>query len=199
MRSFDGYTGSPPALVDCSFCMQGEPEERPAQVGDQRRRLGSERTHGRIRRSSRARALESMLLTMSMRMCSLDRSVHGAQSRNTAPNSTHCSSSHEFEEVLKTLRTMAFTALTSTAIKIAQAMISPTRVLNRSIARLRLSQFFKQSSVAGAAGQLIDAGSVARQPHYIQGSVSTEGQPQQCPWTKGRMARRCAKKSLHQP
>jgi hypothetical protein len=36
-----------------------------------------------------------MLFTMSMRMCSFDSSVHGAHNRNTIPNNTHCSSSHE--------------------------------------------------------------------------------------------------------
>ena len=47
----------------------------------------------------------SRLFRMSMRMCSLASSVHGEQSRNTALNSTHCSSSQEFDEVSNTLRT----------------------------------------------------------------------------------------------
>ena len=65
--------------------------------------------------------LGKKLFTMSMRMCSFDSSVQGAHSRKTTPKRTHCSSSHELDEVLKTLRTMALAALTSTAIKIAHA------------------------------------------------------------------------------
>ena len=61
-----------------------------------------------------------MLLTMSMRMCSFDSSVHGAHSRNTTPNSTHCSSSQEFDDVSNSLRTMALTADTMTAARISQ-------------------------------------------------------------------------------
>ena len=42
--------------------------------------------------------------TMSMRMCSFACSVHDAHRRNTAPNSTHCSSSQVFDEAtLKSL------------------------------------------------------------------------------------------------
>ena len=44
---------------------------------------------------------------MSMRMCSLASRVHGEHSRNTTLNSTHCSSSQEFDEVSKILRTVA--------------------------------------------------------------------------------------------
>ncbi len=50
---------------------------------------------------------------MSMRMCSLASSVQEAQSRNTMLNSTHCSSSQEFDEMSNTLRTIAFDAETS--------------------------------------------------------------------------------------
>src|SRR5690348_3751480 len=61
------------------------------------------------------------LFTMSMRMCSLASSVHGEHRRNTALNSTHCSSSHEFDEVSKILRTVAFAAETTTATRMSQA------------------------------------------------------------------------------
>ena len=54
----------------------------------------------------------SKLFTMSIRMCSLSNSVHGEHKRNTTLNRTHCSSSHEFDEVSKTLRTVALTAET---------------------------------------------------------------------------------------
>jgi hypothetical protein len=79
-------------------------------------------------------------------MCSFDSNVQGAQSRNTAPNSTHCSSSHELDEVLKTLRMIALAALTRTAIRMAHATSAPSRVLNLSMARLKPKSVFKQSS-----------------------------------------------------
>ena len=125
---------------------QREPEERPAQVERARTSRGSGRTCARTRRSSRARAWGSVLFTMSMRMCSLDSSVHAEHSRKTAPNRIHWISSHELDEVLKTLRTMALAALTSTAARMAQATIWPTRVLNASTARLKLSSPFNRSS-----------------------------------------------------
>src|SRR5207244_10701207 len=53
---------------------------------------------------------EKVLFTMSMRMCSFSKSVHDATIRNTAPNSTHCSSSHELEDVSNSLRMIALTA-----------------------------------------------------------------------------------------
>src|SRR5262249_20281515 len=83
--------------------------------------------------------LGNALFTMSMRMCSFDRSVQGAQRRKTAPNRIHCSSSQEFDEALNTLRMMALTALTTTATRIAQAITLPTRMLKRSTARLKLN------------------------------------------------------------
>src|SRR5690606_14089652 len=61
------------------------------------------------------------LFTMSMRMCSLAISVHDAQSRNTAANSTHCSSSHAFELVSKTLRMVALVAEMATAATTSHA------------------------------------------------------------------------------
>ena len=78
----------------------------------------------------------NMLFTMSMRMCSLSSSVHDATIRNTAPNSTHCSSSHEFEETSNSLRMTALTADTMTAARISQASVLPMRKLIASMTRL---------------------------------------------------------------
>ncbi len=51
-------------------------------------------------------------------------------------NSTHCSSSHEFDEVSKIFRTVALSAETTTAARISQARRLPTQVLKASIRRL---------------------------------------------------------------
>ena len=75
----------------------------------------------------------SMLFTMSMRMCSLASSVQGEHSRNTMLNSTHCSSSQEFDEVSKILRTVALTAETTTAARISHARRLPIQVVMASI------------------------------------------------------------------
>ncbi len=85
-------------------------------------------THNGIRKNawpttsmlSRQR-LGSIWFTMSMRMCSLSSSVQGEHSRNTMLNSTHCSSSQEFDEVSNILRTVALAAETTTAARISQA------------------------------------------------------------------------------
>src|SRR5262245_35501768 len=84
---------------------------------------------------------------MSMRICSLESSVHAEHSRKTAPNKIHWISSQELEEVLKTLRTVALAALTSTAARMAQATICPSRVLNASTDRLNLSNVFNAPSL----------------------------------------------------
>ena len=94
--------------------------------------------------------LGSMLFTMSMRMCSLESSVHAAHSRNTAPNRIHWISSHELEEVLKTLRTVALAALMRMAARMAQATTWPMRALKASTARLNRSNVFNRSSLAEA-------------------------------------------------
>src|SRR6516164_480310 len=82
----------------------------------------------------------SMPLTMSMRMCSLDRSVQGEHKRNIAPNRTHCSSSHAFDEVSKTFRTVALVAEMTTTTRISQDKTLPIRKLTASMARLSLSK-----------------------------------------------------------
>ena len=60
----------------------------------------------------------------------------GAHSRNTALNSTHCSSSQEFDDISKILRMVALAADTTTATRISQAHQRPMKVLTASIARL---------------------------------------------------------------
>src|SRR3954465_13738783 len=79
-----------------------------------------------------------MLLTMSMRICSLSSIVHGEHSRKTMLNSSHCSSSQEFDEVSNTLRITALTADTITASRISQARRLPVQRVNASIPRLNL-------------------------------------------------------------
>ena len=77
---------------------------------------------------------------------------------------------------MKTLRMMALTALTITAIKIAQATTAPTFELKRSTARLKVSSFLKTSSPSQAAAlcellfscslqRLSGAGYFEMQPH----------------------------------
>ncbi len=78
------------------------------------------------------------LFTMSMRMCSLSSSVHGAHSRNTALNSTHCNSSQEFDDTSNILRTVALLAETATARRISHAHQRPIDVLAASMTRLSL-------------------------------------------------------------
>src|SRR5450631_1809714 len=74
-----------------------------------------------------------MLLTISIRICSLSSRVQDEHSRKTMLNSTHCSSSHELEDVSKILRTMALSADTTTASRISQASRLPTQRVNASI------------------------------------------------------------------
>src|SRR5665213_2000320 len=94
------------------------------------------------------RRLGNMLFTMSMRMCSLASRVHGAHSRNTMLNSTHWSSSQEFDEVSKTLRTVALTAETTTAARINQATRLPIQVVVASIIRVAGSNALSNASRA---------------------------------------------------
>src|SRR5215510_12523427 len=90
--------------------------------------------------------LGSILFTMSIRMCSLASNVHGEQSRNTMLNSTHCSSSQEFEDVSKTLRTVALTAETITAASISHANRFPIHAVAASTARVAGSNAFNNAS-----------------------------------------------------
>ena len=92
----------------------------------------------------------SRLFTMSMRMCSLASSVHGEHSRNTMLNSTHCSSSQEFDDVSKILRTVALAAETSTAARISQDRRLPIQVLIASIRRLNGRSALRIESTSGS-------------------------------------------------
>src|ERR1051326_3069083 len=94
------------------------------------------------------------LLTMSIRICSLASSVHGEHSKNTTLNNTHCSSSQAFEETLKTLRTMALTAETTTAARISQASRFPSQVLTASTPRVAGSNALITASMAATAPPL---------------------------------------------
>src|SRR5216684_4352812 len=78
----------------------------------------------------------SKLLTISMRMCSLSSSVQDEHSRKTMLNSTHCSSSQEFDEVSKVFRTVALRADTTTAGRISHARPLPVQRLDASSPRL---------------------------------------------------------------
>src|SRR5215467_451223 len=139
MRNLAGYTGNPPAFVDCSFCIKerqknGQPNTaRMVATGIKKKRWPITSIQSRVR-------LGNKLFTMSMRMCSFDRSVQDEQSRKTIPKRTHWSSSHELDDALKILRMVALTALTSIAIKTPHATICPRRVLNLSTERLNLSR-----------------------------------------------------------
>src|SRR6266487_5603693 len=82
----------------------------------------------------------SMPLTMSMRMCSLDRRVHGEHKRNIAPNRIHCSSSQALDEVSNTFLIVALVAEMITTTRISQDKTLPIRKLTASMARLSLSK-----------------------------------------------------------
>ena len=63
-------------------------------------------------------------------------------------NSTHCSSSQEFDEVSKILRTVALSAETTTAARISHAMRLPIQVVTASITRVTGSNAFSNASRA---------------------------------------------------
>ena len=63
-------------------------------------------------------------------------------------NSTHCSSSQEFDEVSKILRTVALAADTTTAARISQARRLPIQVLIASITRVTGSNALSTASRA---------------------------------------------------
>ena len=89
-------------------------EERPRRVERSRPPSAAGRTRGRRRRSQlRSRLREAARSRCRCGCARSSASVHGAHSRNTAPNSHHCISSQEFELMSNTLRTIALPALTS--------------------------------------------------------------------------------------
>ena len=133
--AFEGHCGKPPAFPDCSLISydrrkKGIPVMIMMNVSGSRKNACP--TTSIVFRSH----LGNRLFTMSIRMCSLASKVQGEQSRNTMLNSTHCSSSQELEDVSKTLRTVAFTAETTTAAKISHDNRFPIQVLNASTTRV---------------------------------------------------------------
>src|SRR6266700_2284615 len=90
--------------------------------------------------------LGKKLFTISMRMCSLASNVHGEHNKNTMLKSTHCNSSHEFDEVSKILRTVALTAETTTAARMSHAIRFPSHVVTASIARVTGSNAVSNAS-----------------------------------------------------
>ena len=137
-RNFAGHCASPPAFDDCSLMLKeakknGQPVMIITIVKGRRKN-----TCPKMSIELRT-AFGSRLFTMSMRMCSLFNSVHGEHRRKTTENRIHCSSSHLFELVSNTLRTIALPAETNVAARIAHASHLPIRVLIASIARLSAS------------------------------------------------------------
>ncbi|CAK7255507.1 protein of unknown function [Shinella sp. WSC3-e] len=61
------------------------------------------------------------------------------------PNRYHCASSQALDDVLKTFRTTAFPALTSTAIRISQPTAFPIFSVITSMSRLKASSAFMRT------------------------------------------------------
>ena len=87
-------------------------------------------------------------------------------------NSTHCSSSQEFDDVSKILRTMALTAETTTAARMSQDRRLPSQVFMASIRRLNGRSVLRSEStsvprraaVTGAAALLYPPTRLSRRP-----------------------------------
>ena len=127
-----GHCGRPPALPDCSLIWSerrknGTPVTIMTTVSGIRKKMCP-----MMSMMLRTR-FGIMLLKMSIRMCSLSSSVQDAHSRNTMLKSTHCSSSHELEDVSNVFRTIAFSAEMTTASRISQARRLPVQRVNASI------------------------------------------------------------------
>src|SRR6266567_622003 len=97
-----GHCGSPPALPDCSLISTERMKNGPP-VMIITIHSGSRKNAWPIRSMTLRTVFGSKLLTISIRMCSLSSSVHGEHNRKTTLNSTHCSSSHELDEVSNVL------------------------------------------------------------------------------------------------
>src|SRR5437879_120217 len=124
ISDFAGHCGSPPAFSDCSLRFT-ERIRKGTDVISMTMVSGSRKTTC-PKTSMKSRTLfGNMLLTMSIRTCSLDNSVQGEQNRNTTPNKIHCSSSQALDEVSKTLRTVALAADTTTTTRISQDIALP--------------------------------------------------------------------------
>ena len=97
ISALDGHCGRPPALPRLLVDLVRAQKERNA--GHDHDDGERQQEHGVPDHvDGVAHHFGIRLFTMSMRMCSLSSSVHGEHSRNTALNSTHCSSSQEFDD-----------------------------------------------------------------------------------------------------
>jgi len=92
----------------------------------------------------------SILLMMSMRMCSLRSNVQGEHKRKTTENRIHCSSSHVFELWSNNFRMMALPVETRIAAKSAQESHLPNRELIASMTRLNASNACKPDPLRNA-------------------------------------------------
>src|SRR4051794_17340037 len=179
-----GHGGSPPALPDCSLISTDRMKNGPP-VMIITMHSGSRKKAWPTRSMTLRTVFGSALLTISIRICSLSSNVHGEHSRNTTLNNTHCSSSHEFEEVSNVLRTMAFTAEMITAVRINHARRLPVQRVNASIPRLKFSSDcndrsspFESLAVLNAPGaqrlvarpRRVPPGSQRPGPHFSAGS-----------------------------
>src|SRR6185312_8151099 len=104
IRDLVGHCGSPPAFPDCSL-ISYERRKNGTPVKTMITARGSKKNRWPTTSIVSRTHFGRRLFTMSMRICSLERRVQGEHKRNTTLNRTHCNSSHELEEVSKTLRT----------------------------------------------------------------------------------------------
>src|SRR4051794_2830700 len=147
-NDFAGHCGSPPALPDCSLISTDRMKNGPP-VMIITMHSGSRKKAWPTRSMMLRTVFGSALLTISIRICSLSSSVHGEHSRKTTLNSTHCSSSHEFEEVSNVLRTIALIAEMITAVRISHARRLAVQRVERSVPPLKVSiDFNDQTSPA---------------------------------------------------
>src|SRR5215203_3789402 len=100
-----GHCGNPPALPDCSLTSNDRMKNGPP-VTIMTMQSGIRKKVCPTTSITLRAVFGNALLTMSIRMCSLSSNVHGEQSRKTMLKSTHCSSSHELDEISNDLRIM---------------------------------------------------------------------------------------------
>src|SRR5262249_49366933 len=128
ISDFAGHCGSPPAFIDCSFS-RNDRRKNGTDVTIMTTVSGNKKNAWPNTSMPSRQRFGSVLLMMSMRMCSLESSVQGEHNRNIAPNITHCSSSHAFDEVSNTFRIVALVAEMITTIRISQDKTFPIRKL----------------------------------------------------------------------
>ena len=156
-----GHCGKPPALPDCSL-ISIDLMKNGMPVMIMTTASGSRKNACPITSMLSRTRFGNMLFTMSMRMCSLASSVQGEHSRNTMLNRIHCSSSQEFDEVSKTLRTVALIAETITAARISHARRLPSQMVMASTTRVAGSNAFSIASRAPTCfSPLPDRGDIA--------------------------------------